>query len=170
MQGGANGAVCLSARGNGCRARELALAVRHPHALRLEAHALEPALSLSAKDGVMLRDASARRADLPAPVEGPSVWYGPEIAKGLGWGHVLSAADVAEIGAAMRPLVDREADIARIRKADFPLPTVAPKLAAIRREVIEGRGFALLRGLPVERWSIRESATAYFGIGTHFGS
>ena len=37
-------------------------------------------------------------------------------------------------------------------------------------ELLHGRGFALLRGLPVERWSIREAATAYFGIGSHFGS
>jgi hypothetical protein len=86
------------------------------------------------------------------------------------WVHVLSADDVTEIGAAMRPLVDRQANIAHITKTDFPLPTMAPKLAAICKEVIEGRGFALLRGLPVQRWSIRESATAYFGIGTHFGS
>ena len=117
----------------------------------------------------MLQDATMSHLDLPPPVEGASVWYGPAMAKRTDWVHVLSAADVAEISAAMRPLADRAADIARIGTADFPLPTVAPKLAAIRREVIEGRGFALLRGLPVERWSIREAATAYFGIGTHFG-
>ena len=27
-----------------------------------------------------------------------------------------------------------------------------------------------MRGLPVERWSIREAATAYFGIGSHIGN
>ena len=27
-----------------------------------------------------------------------------------------------------------------------------------------------MRGLPVERWTIRELATAYFGVGAHFGS
>src|SRR5262249_51244181 len=131
---------------------------------------LMPKSQLSAKDGVMLQDGTMSRVDLPSAVEGPSVWYGPQMAKRTDWVHVLSAADVAEISAAMRPLVDRAADIARIGKAEFPLPTVAPKLAAICREVIDGRGFALLRGLPVERWSIREAATAYFGIGAHFGS
>jgi Taurine catabolism dioxygenase TauD, TfdA family len=118
----------------------------------------------------MSQDGTMSHVDLPPPVEGPSVWYGPEMAKRNDWVHVLSAADVAEIGAAMRPLADRAVNIARIGRADFPLPTVAPKLASICREVIEGRGFALLRGLPVERWSIREAATAYYGIGAHFGS
>jgi hypothetical protein len=106
---------------------------------------------------------------LPPPVEGPAVWYGPEMMKRTDWVHVLSAEDVAEVEAATRPLAERQVDIARITKADFPLPTVGPKLVGIGNEVINGRGFALLRGLPVERWSIREAATAYFGIGCHFG-
>ena len=119
-----------------------------------------------AQDGAAVRSI----ADLPPPVEGPSVWYGPEMAKGTEWVHTLSAEDAAEIERAVRPLADREADIARITKADFPLPTLAPKLARICDEAINGRGFVLMRGLPVERWTIREAATAYFGVGAHFGS
>jgi hypothetical protein len=119
-----------------------------------------------AQDGAVVRSI----ADLPPPVEGPSVWYGPEMENRTDWVHTLSADDVAEIERAVRPLAEREADIARITKADFPLPKLAPKLARICDEVINGRGFALMRGLPVGRWSIRESATAYFGVGAHFGS
>ncbi len=40
----------------------------------------------------------------------------------------------------------------------------------MRDEVLNGRGFLLMRGLPVERWSMREAATAYFGLGAHLGS
>ncbi len=40
----------------------------------------------------------------------------------------------------------------------------------MRDEVLNGRGFLLMRGLPVERWSLREAATAYFGLGAHIGS
>jgi hypothetical protein len=119
-----------------------------------------------AQDGAAVRGIET----LPPAVSGPSAWYGPEMAKRTDWVHTLSAGDVAEIERAMRPLADREADIARITKAGFPLPTLAPKLASVCKEVIDGRGFTLLRGLPVERWSIRESATAYFGIGSHFGN
>ena len=119
-----------------------------------------------AQDGVAARTIEA----LPPPIEGPAVWYGPAMVNRTEWVHALSADDVAEIEGAMRPLVDAGADIARIGKADFALPTVGPKLARICNEVIDGRGFALLRGLPVERWSIREAATAYFGIGSHFGN
>ena len=119
----------------------------------------------------MAQDTAAPEVgSLPPPVAGPSVWYGPDMSKRSDWIHVLSPSDIAEIEAAMQPLADAQADIARIRKADFPLPTLAGKLARICEELLNGRGFALMRGLPVERWSIREAATAYFGIGSHFGS
>lgn len=119
-----------------------------------------------AQDGNAIRSVEA----LPPAVQGPSVWYGPQMTRSSEWLHELSAADIAEIEAATLPLARAEADIARITKADFPLPSLAPKLARICDEVVNGRGFALMRGLPVERWSIREAATAYFGIGAHFGS
>jgi hypothetical protein len=46
------------------------------------------------------------------------------------------------------------------------LPTLGPVLDRLRAEVLDGRGFALLRGMPVEDRPIAESATAYWGVGT----
>ena len=57
-----------------------------------------------------------------------------------------------------------------IRREDFPLPTLAPRLQLLLEEVLNGRGFVLLRALPVEHRTRRESAIAFFGIGTHIGS
>lgn len=116
------------------------------------------------------QDFSKQIDDLPPAINDASAWYGPDMVKRTNWIYRLTDADIAEIEQAMQPLVDAEADIAQITKADFVLPTLAPKLADISIEVLDGRGFALMRGLPVERWSIRQSATAYFGIGTHFGN
>lgn len=106
---------------------------------------------------------------LPPPVEGRSAWYGPDITYSTDWIHELSEHEVAEIESAMKPLAAREIEIATITQNEFPLPLLGPKLLAIRNEVTKGRGFSLMRGLPVDRWSIRESATAYFGMGTHLG-
>ena len=86
------------------------------------------------------------------------------------WIELLTAPEVAEVEAAAAPLAARQADIATLRAHDFPLPTLAPRLARLRAEVLEGRGFCLLRGLPVQRWPLRLSATAFFGIGTHLGT
>jgi hypothetical protein len=117
-----------------------------------------------------LQDDHNAEFDLPAPIDGPQIWYGPTMSASDEWVHVVSETDLAEIDAAMRPLVNADREIARIGKADFELPTLAPKLAAIREEVMAGRGFALIRGLPVDRWSMREAATVYYGIGAHFGN
>ena len=109
--------------------------------------------------------------ELPPEQTGAAAWYGPEIAKRSDWQMPLSAAEVAEVEAATRALVARDADIAVLKPQDFPLPTLGSKLKSrVDDEVLNGRGFLLLRGLPVERWSIRESATAFFGLGAHLGS
>jgi hypothetical protein len=109
-------------------------------------------------------------AGLPGAVQGASVWYGSEMAASTEWLHMLSDADIAEVYAAAQPLAARQADIARITRSEFPLPNLGPKLEQVCAEVMNGRGFALLRGLPVEEWSMREAATAYYGIGCYFGN
>ena len=109
--------------------------------------------------------------ELPPEQTGAAAWYGPEIAKRDDWMMPLSAAEVAEVEAATQALVARDADIAVLKPQDFPLPTLWAKLRSrVDDEVLNGRGFLLLRGLPVDRWSIRESATAFFGLGAHLGS
>ncbi|MBR0664570.1 TauD/TfdA family dioxygenase [Roseomonas hellenica] len=106
---------------------------------------------------------------LPSEQTGPGAWYGPAMAADPSWAIPLTPAEIAEVDAAARRLAAAEIDIATVTAADFPLPILAPRLAAIREDLLHGRGFALLRGLPVERWSMRESAAAFFGIGAHIG-
>lgn len=114
---------------------------------------------------------TALAIDLPPEQTGAAAWYGPDIAKRADWLMPLSPADVAEIEAAAKALAAREADIAAITARDFPLPTLTDRLKArVAGEVLNGRGFLLLRGLPVERWTMREAATAFYGLGVHLGS
>lgn len=83
----------------------------------------------------------------------------------------LTNGEIAEIEAATEALTSREAEIASITAGDFPLPVLGDRLRRrVRDEVLNGRGFLVLRGLPVESWSLRKSAIAYFGLGAHLGS
>ena len=86
------------------------------------------------------------------------------------WIEHLDAQDLAEIEAAVAPLDAAGADIAHIVRADFALPRLALRMNRILADVQDGRGFVLLRGLPVQRWSLRQSAIAFFGLGAHLGS
>ena len=106
-----------------------------------------------------------------ALIQGPSAWTGADMrSREAEWTYRLSAAESAEIGAAVRTVQARGVDIADIRRQDFPLPTLGPVLDRLRGEVLDGRGFVMLRGMPVEHRSIEENATAFWGIGTYFGS
>lgn len=58
--------------------------------------------------------------------------------------------------------------IGAVSKDDFELPTLGPLLRDMQQEVLRGRGFALLRGLPVDKWSRKETMIAYWGIGLHW--
>ncbi len=116
--------------------------------------------------------AQTRPLDPPRPlIDGPSAWFGPDLVKRPEeWIHPLTATEIQEIEAATEAVQAKGIDIADIRKSDFPLPTLGPILDRMRGEILNGRGFVLIRGLPVEGRPIAASAAAYFGIGTHFGS
>lgn len=107
---------------------------------------------------------------LPPEQHGPAAWYGPDWAGRDDWIVRLSEGDVAEIEGALAAWRNRGASSpAPLAAADFPLPTLAPRLRALREELLAGRGFALMRGLPVARWSDTDSALAFIGLGAHLG-
>jgi Taurine catabolism dioxygenase TauD, TfdA family len=108
--------------------------------------------------------------ELPPPIHDTSAWFGPDLAKSADWIENLSVAELAEIEAASGRLAEADIDWTRFEADDFPLPTLQPRLERIRHEILEGRGFALLRTLPVEHWGRRLSAIAFLGIGRHLGA
>jgi hypothetical protein len=110
----------------------------------------------------------------PPEIQGSSAWYGPALAAEPTWIEPLSDAEIAEIERATQAILeclnDPERELVALRKEDFPLPTLAPRLERILDDVLSGRGFALLRRLPVERWSKLQRAVAFCGLGTHWGN
>ena len=42
-------------------------------------------------------------------------------------------------------------------------------LESVRKEVLDGKGFILFKGFPVDEWGLHKSAVAYMGLGTYFG-
>ena len=112
--------------------------------------------------------------EFPPEILGPSAWYGPDLAARDDWIEILSDGEIAEIERATQRAIDRlsdpEVDLVSLRKQDFPLPTLGPRLGRMLRGVLTGRGFVLIRRLPVERWSKLQRAVAFFGLGTHWGN
>ncbi len=84
------------------------------------------------------------------------------------WIVRLTDTEIAEVEIANRKL--EESDLQHLAAKDVPLPTLAPRLRGVLEEVMKGRGFVLIKGLPVERWTRREAAIAFLVIGVHFGN
>mgnify|MGYP000055756755 CR=1 FL=1 len=104
--------------------------------------------------------------DLPL-MTGPQAWYGRDVAGLKDWAITLTGDDVAEIEAALAGA--RATPILEITAANFPLPGLSARLEAIKHEVLNGRGFFVVRGLPIERYSVEEAARIFWGIGAQWG-
>jgi hypothetical protein len=107
---------------------------------------------------------------LPPEIGDTSAWYGPELMGRTDWIAPLYPAEIAEVESAVRDLIESPADLTSISAEDFPLPTLGPRLRCLLGEVLNGRGFVLIKALPVERWTAREAAIAFLGIGVQLGN
>ena len=103
------------------------------------------------------------------PVSGPFVWYGPEMARRTDWVRPLTPAEITELERAVERLDATGIDIAEIGPSHLEVPSLRPLLEQIKRAVLKEAGFILVRGVPVERWSLRQCAIAYFGLGAMIG-
>ena len=104
---------------------------------------------------------------IPRCYDGPAAWTGAEMRGRSDWVVRLSAADRAELDAAWR--ATSHLPLEEIGPEDFALPNLGTKLLALRGELIDGRGFVLLRGLDIEGWTIERTARTYWGLGSWFG-
>ena len=107
------------------------------------------------------------------PVIDPADWTGADLAADTSWIHPLEAADIDALRAMVAPVMPQlNGDPNRLldmpREAFDPGP-FAPRIVAIRHELKDGRGAALLRRLPMESMDPLEAAAIYWGIGRHLG-
>jgi len=103
------------------------------------------------------------------PVIDPAAWTASDLASDQGWIHELSESDVAELDALVTSLSARITDVLEIMDSDVVLPSLGPRLERVANDVLHGRGLALIRGVPVERYSRLESAIAFWCIGGFIG-
>jgi hypothetical protein len=102
------------------------------------------------------------------PVAGSGVWYGRDLSA-RDWIRPFSDAELAEIQAAVQAFQACGAPLVDLSPANFPLPNLGATLRAVLHEILEGRGFILMRGLPVERMTREAQAIAYLGMGSWMG-
>ncbi len=100
----------------------------------------------------------------------PDAWRGSELARSDAWRVRLTDSEIAELCAARAAAAATGKPMAQWHAEDFPLPTLAPRIAAWMRELNHGRGFVLLKGFPVLEHSKEQCAEIYWGLGLQMGT
>ncbi|EDU49291.1 taurine catabolism dioxygenase TauD [Pyrenophora tritici-repentis] len=109
-------------------------------------------------------------SDFPAQITGPTAWSKADYKDNPErWTHVFSSSEIAEISETADRFIASGMPLTGITKALFPLPQFSQFLDPLRRELIDGKGFILFKGLPVQEWGNKKSAVAYMGLGTYLG-
>ena len=103
------------------------------------------------------------------PITGPAAWKGADMVGDMSWLHVLSSEAIASLDAALAHVKSRGLSFPNFGKGDFPLAGDVLDLKKHSDELENGRGFLVLRGLPVERYSEADIQIIYYGIGLHMG-
>lgn len=97
-------------------------------------------------------------------------WTGAELSKSDAWINQLSPAEIGEILSAVDKTEKKGLKLFDIRAEDFPLPTLGSRLAGLSHELEGGRGFAVLRGIPVDQLSLESNQRIIWGLGQHLGT
>ena len=101
---------------------------------------------------------------------GPAAWRGPDFEHDHSWIHRLSPETIAVLDAGLAHLASLGKRFPDFSKDDFPIHALSADLARCADELENGRGFLLLRGLPVERYTEDELNAVYYGLGLHMGT
>lgn len=103
-----------------------------------------------------------------APVASPAAWKRADL-EAAPWRVALGPGEIEELRHAVADWVSRSRPLATMTRADFPLPTLGPRVSAWRDEVMHGRGLQVISGVPVTEWSVEDASVFFWGLGQHLG-
>lgn len=104
----------------------------------------------------------------PSSFDGPGAWTSGSFSDASEWVYRFRAETLAEIDAVVRRRRDQPGGATR--GDQWVLPSLESDLVRLRDELLTGRGFVLLKGLPRDRYSEKEAAGIYWGLGTLLGT
>lgn len=100
------------------------------------------------------------------PLSGPAVWTGESFAQDRSWLHHFDAAQITEMARALA--VWGDCDLRGITAPAELMPSLKPLVARTKVE-LAGRGFVLLRGLPVGDFGEAACRRLFWAIGMLYG-
>ena len=104
-------------------------------------------------------------------ITGPKAWRGDALSRDpSAWIVTLSAAELADVDRALNTAKATGRAMLDVERGHFPLTVTRPRLEQIGAELYDGRGFVVVRGLPVERYSDDDVGLIFWGLGRYLGA
>lgn len=108
----------------------------------------------------------------PPIVDSKSLWNGtymmqhPEI-----WSEHLSSENIKELESAVEHFMSLNKTIDHMTAVDFPVSASISKLISGWKTELtyKGRGFVVVKNIPVRKWSMHQIEVFYAGLGHHMG-
>lgn len=112
-------------------------------------------------------------ADAPAPdqlepVPTPPAWDGSVIEDDA-WIWRPTVEEITEVDNAVAHAKATKKSILDMEKEDFPMPSMEKKLANMVQSLEQGHGFCLIRGFPMEGYSLEDIKLRFWAFGQHLG-
>ncbi|KAL8381026.1 hypothetical protein RB595_005357 [Gaeumannomyces hyphopodioides] len=110
---------------------------------------------------------------LPAQLKGPLVWTKEDLTDESQFVYSLDDDEKAEILRALehfkKQAEQQGLESHQVSRDTFPLPTLKERLRSVCDDVYEGRGFAIVRGLDPDSFSVADFTIIYLGISSYIG-
>ncbi|KAI2787968.1 hypothetical protein POX_f08350 [Penicillium oxalicum] len=106
----------------------------------------------------------------PKIQSGPTVWKAEDYCENRErWTHQFTDEEIEELEIVTDEFIKKDLPLTGISQSTFPLPQLSKRFQALRKDLLDGKGFYLFKGLPVRQWDLRKCPTAYMGLGTYIG-
>ncbi|MDA0239038.1 MAG: taurine catabolism dioxygenase TauD, partial [Proteobacteria bacterium] len=103
-------------------------------------------------------------------VDSPAAWRAPDMETATHWRRRLKPTEIDEIDAGFRHAKAAGGTLGNLSQDQFPLPQVSKVLVDIRDKLETGPGINLLKGFPVDKYSVDDLRLIYWGLAIHLGT
>ncbi|KAG4253318.1 hypothetical protein FPRO03_07278 [Fusarium proliferatum] len=128
-------------------------------------------LHRSENDGIlgvnseMLRESPIKNSNSSnAALTGPLVWSGADFQGDQAYTLRLSGEEAKEVDSALTSFKTLGLDGDEVSPDNFPLPNLSRRLRTSAETLHLGRGFAVIRGIDGEKYSVEDSVTIFLGV------
>ena len=102
-------------------------------------------------------------------IDHPSAWKSSDFKSQDDYAIDLEPRHLKALDVALGKARKTGLEIDDITKANFPLDDIQDFIDQVAHELMDGRGFMMIRGWPVDQYSLDDIGLMYYGFGAHFG-